>query len=115
VALAVLTIATAFSDLRTRTIPNRLVPGALILDFGMTFYLFHWTGIGRSALCAGLAIAVYLPLFVGAVAGALRAPHFSARQLDVGHPRAITLPHGAVIGNGPLLFLTLLGFGLLYH
>ena len=169
-----LTIAAAFSDLRTRTIPNWLVLAGLTLGFGINFYLFRWTGIGRSALGAALAVAIYLPLFalramgggdlklmaaVGAMVGArnwfvifmltailggiaavaillwrgllgitlrnaayilnelmhLRAPHLSVPQLSVEHPRAVTLPHGAVIAAGSLLFLTLLRFGLLYQ
>jgi prepilin peptidase CpaA len=38
----------------------------------------------------------------------LRAPHASAAELSVDHPRALTMPHGAVIAAGTLLFLLLL-------
>jgi prepilin peptidase CpaA len=43
----------------------------------------------------------------------LRAPHLSAPELSVSHPQAVTLPHGAVIAGGTLLFLALLRLGLL--
>ncbi len=43
----------------------------------------------------------------------LRAPHLSAPELSVEHPKAVTLPHGMSIAAGTLLFLIVLRFGLL--
>ena len=43
----------------------------------------------------------------------LRPPHLSAPELSVDHPKSVTLPHGAVIAAGTLLFLIVLRFGLL--
>jgi prepilin peptidase CpaA len=37
----------------------------------------------------------------------LRAPHLKSAEFDVSNPRAFTLPHGAVIALGSLLFLGL--------
>jgi prepilin peptidase CpaA len=42
----------------------------------------------------------------------LRPPHLSAPELSVDHPKAVTLPHGAAIAAGTLLFLVVLRFGL---
>lgn len=36
-----------------------------------------------------------------------RAPHLKHEELDISNPRAFTLPHGAVVGLGTLLFLGL--------
>lgn len=172
VVLASLTAAAAVSDLKSRTIPNWLVLGGIILGFGINIYLFGWEGLLHSALGFGLAAAVYLPMFalramgggdvklmvaVGCIAGArnwfviflltsllggiaavgmllskgilagtlrnvgyilselaqLRAPHLSAPELSVDHPKAVTLPHGAVIAAGTLVFLLILRFALL--
>jgi prepilin peptidase CpaA len=172
VVLAGLTATAGFSDLRSRRIPNWLVFIGLVFGLGLNFYVSGWSGLGRCFLGAGLAAAVYLPLFalramgggdaklmiaVGALAGPwnwfliflltaviggvvavtillfkgilrntlgnvahilnelvhLRAPHGSAPQLSVEHPKAVTLPHGAVIAAGTLLFLVLLRTNLL--
>ena len=43
----------------------------------------------------------------------LRAPHASMAELNVEHPQAVTMPHGAVIASGTLLFLILQRNGLL--
>lgn len=172
VMLAGLTVTAGLCDLRSRRIPNWLVFSGLVFGLGVNFYVFGWSGLGRSFIGAGLAAAVYLPLFAlramgggdaklmiaagslagpwnwfliflltavigGVVAvivllfkgilrntlgnvahilnelGHLRAPHGSAAQLSVEHPRAVTLPHGAVIAGGTLLFLLLLRMNLI--
>ena len=37
----------------------------------------------------------------------LRAPHMKSEEFDISNPRALTLPHGAVIALGVLFFLGL--------
>jgi prepilin peptidase CpaA len=39
----------------------------------------------------------------------LRAPHATRGELDVGHPEALRLPHGAVIAVSTLVILTIMG------
>jgi prepilin peptidase CpaA len=163
ILLASLVLAAAIYDLRCRRIPNWLTIGGIALGFALNL----WLGEGRAALAGfGLAVAVYLPMFllhamgggdlklmagVGAIAGAtawfgifiltailggvaavalllargglgralrnilhilkqvfrLRAPYREREELDVNSPRAVTLPHGAVIAAGTLFYLLL--------
>ena len=78
-----------------------------------------------TAILGGIA-ALAMLLFRGILAGTLRnvayilselaqlrPPHLSAPELSVDHPKAVTLPHGAVIAAGTFLFLVVLRFGLL--
>ena len=65
--------------------------------------------LSRGILAATLRNVAYI-LFELAQ---LRPPHLSAPELSVDHPKAVTLPHGAAIAAGTVLFLVVLRFGLL--
>jgi prepilin peptidase CpaA len=62
-ALAVLVIAAAAFDFRTRKIPNWLCAAGFLCGFACQIALFEWAGARDAALGAGLALLVYLPLF----------------------------------------------------
>ncbi len=63
ILLAVLVIAAAAFDLRTRRIPNWLCATGLLSGFACQIALFKWTGAREAALGAGLALLIYIPLF----------------------------------------------------
>lgn len=166
IVLALTAGAAAISDLRSRSIPNWLTLGGFLAGIVAQIALGGWEGAKAAALGLGLAMLVYLPLFVlramgggdvklmaalGAAAGPqnwlaiflitsilgapialaailirgrfgktmrnigailsqllrLRAPHRVQPELDVAHPQAVGLPHGAVIALGVAAFLLL--------
>lgn len=165
VLVALLVLVAGIYDIRVRRIPNWLVLPALLAGFALNTFLYGLAGLRYAALGFGLAVLIYMPLYMlrgmgagdvklaaalgafvgwrnwlliflltGAVGGVLalllmalhkrfrktlrntayiiwemmrlRAPHLRSEELDVGSPRAYTLPHGAVIA---LATLTLVG------
>jgi prepilin peptidase CpaA len=63
-SLAAVTAIAAASDLHSRTIPNWLVVAGLILGFGLNTYLRGWPGLWSALLGFGLALALYIPLYM---------------------------------------------------
>jgi prepilin peptidase CpaA len=61
--LAVLVIAAALFDLRTRRIPNWLCAAGLLAGFACQIAELHWEGAREATLGAALALLVYIPLF----------------------------------------------------
>lgn len=159
--LAVAVTAGLF-DLKWRRIPNWLALAGLVLGFVLHLSQAGPAGVGTAAAGAGLALAVYLPLWLlramgggdlklmaalGAILGwqewlllfvaaslggaviaigvvlcrgrlgrtlanvgsilvdltRFRAPYRRNPELDIGHERAVTLPHGTVIALASIL------------
>ncbi len=168
VLLLMVSVAAGVIDLRSRRIPNWLTVPALLLGLGANVVLGGLAGLKTSLLGFGLALLIYLPLFLlramgggdvklmaalGAAAGpqhwlvlfvltallggvvalvvvilrgALgrvlrnivhilgsllrgRSPHRSREELDIASPRALTMPHGAVIAVACVLYVALAG------
>jgi prepilin peptidase CpaA len=164
IVLLVLVAIAAGYDLRFRRIPNWLCAAGVIAGFTLNGSSAGLSGLRTAALGFGLALLIYVPLFilramgggdvklmaaVGAMTGPshwlaiflitaitgglvavllliwkgglgralrntgfilwelahLRKPYTSRQELDIGHPEAISLPHGAVIALGCGLFL----------
>jgi len=63
-ALAALVLAAGAYDLRYRRIPNWLVLAGLGLGFLLNTYLRGWVGLRGVLLGLGLAMLVYLPLYL---------------------------------------------------
>jgi prepilin peptidase CpaA len=62
-ALAVLTAAAAWTDLRERRIPNRLAIAGLVSGLAIHAGLAGAPGVGTAFLGAAVALLVYVPLF----------------------------------------------------
>lgn len=62
--LAFLVLVAAVYDLRWRRIPNWLTLSFLPLGFIVNAYLFSWAGLRDSAFGFGLAILIYMPLYL---------------------------------------------------
>ncbi|HEY3443923.1 MAG TPA: A24 family peptidase [Paludibaculum sp.] len=61
---AALVLIAAFSDLRSRTIPNWLTLGGIVAGLAMHSYLTGWSGLQFSATGLGVAALVFLPIFM---------------------------------------------------
>ena len=70
VVLVVLVLAAAGFDLRSRRIPNWLCLLGILLGTGLNLYLSQWPGLWLSLEGLGLALLIYLPLFVLRAMGA---------------------------------------------
>ena len=64
IAAAMLTVAAAFTDIRSRQIPNWLVVSGLIAGFTLNVYLQGWTGLRLAAGGFGLSLLIYLPMYM---------------------------------------------------
>jgi prepilin peptidase CpaA len=62
-ALAALTLTAAFTDIRSRRIPNWLVLAGLIVGLILNAYFGQWSGLRSALLGFGLAALVYFPLY----------------------------------------------------
>ena len=62
--LAVLCAIAAFTDMRERRIPNWLVASGLALGFVLNLFLYSTEGLKNAGYGLGLAMLIYLPLFV---------------------------------------------------
>lgn len=69
-AVAALAVAAAIYDLRFRRIPNWLVAAGLVAGSAMGSFFRGGQGLRASLLGAGLAFAIYLPLFALRAMGA---------------------------------------------
>src|SRR3954453_3148613 len=63
-AVVVVTLVAALTDLKWRIIPNRLVIAGLISGFVLNAALGGWGGGWGSVLGFGLALCIYVPLFI---------------------------------------------------
>jgi prepilin peptidase CpaA len=164
--MAILTLAAALCDLRSRRIPNWLTVSGLAAGLALQGALAGWPGVRAAALGCGLALLIYMPLFAvraigggdvklmaavsalagpqswlvifilasltGGVlalllilsrgvagqalmnalhivteAGRMRPPYRSRPELDIEHPKALSVPHGVAIAVGTVVFLLL--------
>ena len=64
VLVAMLVLVAAIYDIRYRRIPNWLTLSFLPLGFVLNAFLFPWQGLLDAALGFGLAILIYMPLYV---------------------------------------------------
>jgi len=166
IALIVLVVLSGAFDLRTRKIPNWLTASGILAGLGLQCWTGGIHGLAVAMLGMGLAILVYLPLYLlrgmgagdvklmaavgtvcgpsiwfhvflatallgglvalilaaaksrlrttllnlaGIVSALLRgvAPSTRDPELDFRNPRALRLPHGAVIASGSVACLLL--------
>jgi prepilin peptidase CpaA len=63
-AMTVVTVVAAVTDVRSRRIPNWLVVIGLVAGFSLNVALGGWSGLTESALGFGLALLIYVPLFI---------------------------------------------------
>jgi prepilin peptidase CpaA len=86
IALTAITVVAAFTDMRSRRIPNWLVMTGFIAGFGLNIALSGWDGLKAAALGFALALLIYVPLFIlramgggdvklMAAVGSLAGPH----------------------------------------
>jgi prepilin peptidase CpaA len=163
-AVAAVTLVAAATDLHSRIIPNWLVVVGFLAGFGLNTWYGGWDGLVSALFGFGLALLIYIPLFilramgggdvklmaaVGCMVGPhnwfmvfifasllggvfaiclilfrnaaggtlwnmfhilkelirLRLPFKSKPELDIGHSKALTMPHGLSIAAGTLMFL----------
>jgi prepilin peptidase CpaA len=64
VALAALAGVAAVTDMDSRRIPNWLTAAGVLVGFALNIFLYGSTGLKNSGYGLGLAILVYLPLFL---------------------------------------------------
>jgi prepilin peptidase CpaA len=62
--MALLTLIAAVTDLHSRIIPNWLIIAGLAIGFGWNASVAGWAGLFSSALGFGLALLIYVPLFL---------------------------------------------------
>lgn len=62
--LAAIAFIAAITDLRTRTIPNWLTGGGMIAGAAVQIAVAGWAGAKAAALGLGLAMLIYLPLYL---------------------------------------------------
>src|SRR4051812_4812829 len=157
--MAAITLTAAYTDIRSRIVPNWLIVAGLICGFGINAALTGWHGVLMSLLGFALALLIYVPLFllramgggdvklmaaIGALVGPqnwfyififaslagglyavvlilvrsagggvfwnmwhivkelvrLRMPFRSRPELDIGHQKALSVPHAVAIFAG---------------
>lgn len=64
ISLIALVVAAGVCDIRSRKIPNWLNLSGLVLGFGLNLLFFHAEGFKIAGLGLGLALLVYVPLYV---------------------------------------------------
>jgi len=80
-------------------------PSAWLVIFGFTAILGGIAALVLLVVSGGLGRAMRNVLHILKQALRFRAPYRDREELDVSSPRAVTLPHGAVIAAGTLLYL----------
>lgn len=70
VVLVILVLVAAGLDLRSRRIPNWLCLSGILLGMGLNSYTSEWPGLWLSLEGLGLALLIYVPLFVLRAMGA---------------------------------------------
>ena len=63
-ALAALVLVAAVCDIRSRDIPNWLTLGGIVAGLVLHPYLAGWAGLKFAAAGLGLAIVMFIPLFI---------------------------------------------------
>lgn len=63
-SMAAVTTVAAATDFRSRIIPNWLVLAGIVLGFGLNTYFYGTVGLKTAALGFGLALLIYVPLFI---------------------------------------------------
>jgi prepilin peptidase CpaA len=63
ICLALIVLAAAVSDVRSRNIPNWLTLGGIATGLALHAFLTGWAGLKFSAAGFGLAALIFLPLF----------------------------------------------------
>jgi len=165
-SLAAVALVAAITDFRSRLIPNWLIVVGLVAGLSLNVVFGGWQGLLASVLGFGLALLIYVPLFIlramgggdvklmaaigcmvgpqnwfqvfllaslvggiyavclltfrNAAGGAfwniwhiikelvqLRLPFKSKPELDIGHEKALSVPHAVSIAVGAILFLYL--------
>ena len=84
ILLLLIAVPAAVYDIRSRRIPNLLVLIGLILGFGLNTFLYETAGLKRAALGMGLALLVYMPLYLIRAMGAGDAKLMAALGSIVG-------------------------------
>ena len=70
IVLAGLVLLAGASDLRSRRIPNWLVLAGLVFGIGLNSFLYGMPGLWASLKGAGIALAIYFPLWILRAMGA---------------------------------------------
>jgi prepilin peptidase CpaA len=70
VVLAVVTSIAAGTDIQERRIPNWLVGSTLLVGFALNGFLYGMPGFRNAGLGLGMALLIYLPLYVLRAMGA---------------------------------------------
>jgi len=70
IALGIVAVIAGLYDLRYRRVPNWLVLGGLAAGLGLNTWVNGFGGLGTSLKGAGLALLVYLPLYLIRAMGA---------------------------------------------
>jgi prepilin peptidase CpaA len=84
ILLLVVVLAAGLSDLRSRRIPNWLVLAGLLSGIGLNGFLYGTVGLWIALKGAGLALAIYFPLFALRAMGAGDAKLMAAVGAIVG-------------------------------
>jgi prepilin peptidase CpaA len=64
IALIGVTGISAITDLYSRRIPNAVVVAGFIAGLGLNSWLNGWSGLAQAAMGFGLAVLIYVPLFL---------------------------------------------------
>jgi prepilin peptidase CpaA len=84
ILLLLVVLVAGISDLRSRRIPNWVVLAGLLLGIGLNAFLFGTDGLWVALKGAGLALAVYFPLYALRAMGAGDAKLMAAVGAIVG-------------------------------
>ena len=97
-----------WADLRTRRIPNWLNLSGLILGFGLNTLFLHGEGLRLSVMGFGLALLVYVPLYLIRAMGAGDVKFMAALGSTIGPRDWLALFFAtAILGGVASLFLIL--------
>ncbi len=80
-------------------------PGNWLGIFFISAFLGGAVAVGRLLGAGRLRHTVLNAVFILKQLTCFRAPYAEREELDVNNPKAITLPHGAVVAGGALAFL----------
>ena len=113
--LLLLVIAAAGFDLRQRRIPNWLALIGLLSGIAMNTFLFETAGLWISLKGAGLALAIYVPLFALRAMGAGDAKLMAAVGAITGWQNWIAVMILTCLFGGVLAIILVLGKGRVRH
>ena len=114
IALMGVTGISAITDLYSRRIPNAVVVAGLVAGLGLNTWLNGWSGLAHALLGFGLAVLIYVPLFLLRAMGGGDVKLMAAAGAIVGPKDWFTLfilasIAGGVIALGMLLARNALG------